>query len=145
MIYELNVIQMKYRLLRLLLFASALAWGISIVAVFLPWSTAVDSLQSMGATAIPNDPMLNYWLRMAAGGFTFVGVIFLLIGLNPEKYRNIIGLMAILMFLEGLILLVSGLYLNLKPFPFYSDSGFCIISGLAIFYLRNAKKEILNN
>ena len=130
---------MKYRLLRLFLFASALAWGISIVAVFLPWTVAVNSLQSMGAGQIPNDPMLNYWLRMAAGGFTFVGIIFLLIGINPERYRNIIGLMAILMFFEGLIILFSGLRLHLKPFPFYSDAGFCILSGLTIFYLRNEK------
>ena len=131
---------MKYRLLRLFLLASALAWGISIVAVFLPWSVAVNSLQSMGAGQIPNDPMLNYWLRMAAGGFTFVGIIFLLIGINPERYRNIIGLMAVLMFFEGLIILFSGLHLHLQPFPFYSDASFCILSGLAIFYLRNEKK-----
>ena len=130
---------MKYRLLRMILFASALAWGISIIAVFLPWSLAINSLQSMGAGQIPNDPMLNYWLRMAAGGFTVVGVIFLLAGLQPDKYRNIIGLMGVLMFLEGIIIFISGLHLGLKLFPFWSDAGFCLLAGSAIWFLRNAK------
>ena len=132
---------MKYRLLKTLLFAAALAWGISIVAIFLPWNIAVNSLQSMGAGQIPNDPMLNYWLRMAAGGFTVVGVIFLLAGIQPDKYRNIIGLMGILMFLDGMIILVSGLNLGLTLFPFWSDAWFCLLAGAAIWFLRNANKN----
>ncbi len=53
------------RLLRILLLASAFAWAVSAVAVVLPWSTALIALQGLGASDIPTDPMLDYWLRMA--------------------------------------------------------------------------------
>ena len=58
---------MHLRLLRLFLSFAALAWGISIVGVFLTWSSAVGALQGLGAKSIAYDPILDYWLRMAAG------------------------------------------------------------------------------
>ena len=76
---------MRYRLLRLLLFVSAFAWAVSVVAVVLPWPTAVTALNGLGAGAVPNDPMLDYWLRMAAGAFTGVGIFFLVLGLWPPR------------------------------------------------------------
>jgi peptidoglycan/LPS O-acetylase OafA/YrhL len=132
---------MKYRILRFLLFASAFAWAVSIVAVFLPWPLAVAALQNMGGGNIPDDPMLNYWLRGAAATFTGVGVIFFVVALRPDKYRNIIGLMGSLMFLEGLVMLVYGVLLGLRPFPFYADTVFCMLVGAVIVWLRNEEKD----
>jgi hypothetical protein len=128
---------MRYRLLRLLLFVSAFAWAVSVVAVVLPWPTAVTALNGLGAGAVPNDPMLDYWLRMAAGAFTGVGIFFLVLGLWPRRFSNVIGLAAALMFLEGLVLLVHGLRLGLPPFPFYADAAFCLLVGAGIWILRN--------
>ena len=136
---------MKYRLLRLLLLVSAFAWGVSVVAVILPWPIAVTALNGLGAGAIPDDPMLDYWLRMAAGAFTGVGIFFLVLGLWPKRFSNVIGLASALMFLEGLVLLVHGLRLGLSPFPFYADTAFCILAGAGIWILRGeaADKEPL--
>ncbi len=127
---------MKYRLLRLLLFVSAFAWAVSVVAVVLPWPTAAAALNGLGAGAIPNDPMLDYWLRMAAGAFTGVGIFFLVVGLWPRRFSNVIGLAAALMFLEGVVLLVHGFRLGLPPFPFYADTAFCLLVGAGIWILR---------
>ena len=136
---------MKYRILRFLLFASAFAWAISIVAVFLPWPLAVAALQNMGGGDIPNDPMLNYWLRGAAATFTGVGILFFAVALRPDKYRSMIGLMGSLMFLQGLVMLVYGVMLELSPFPFYADAAFCMLVGAVIFYLRNEEKDLNSN
>lgn len=132
---------MKTRLLRLLLLASAFAWAVSVVAVLLPWPMAVTALRGLGAGEIPADPMLDYWLRMAAGAFTGVGIFFLALALWPRRFANVIGMAGTLMFAEGLVLLVHGLRLGLPPFPFYADTAFCLLVGAGIWILR---KETAN-
>jgi hypothetical protein len=63
---------MQLRLLRIFLGFAALAWGVSIVGVFLSWRTASQALQDLGAQPIQYDRMLDYWLRMASGAFGLV-------------------------------------------------------------------------
>jgi hypothetical protein len=132
---------MKSRLLRLLLLASAFAWAVSVVAVILPWPMAVTALRGLGAGDIPADPMLDYWLRMAAGAFTGVGIFFLALAIWPSRFANVIGMAGALMFAEGIVLLAHGLRLGLRPFPFYADTAFCLLVGAGIWMLR---KEATN-
>jgi hypothetical protein len=133
---------MYTRLLKLILLVAAFGWGISILGVILPWSVATAGLYGLGAGEIPNDPMLNYWLRMAGGGFTMIGAIFAVILIAPKKYAVLIPLMAWLSIAEGIILLVSGLRLGLPPFPFSGDTSFCICVGIGLLVVHpRAKKE----
>ena len=128
---------MKRRLLRLFLFVTVFGWAISIFGVVLPWSTAITGLQCLGAGEIPHDPMVDYWMRMAAGAFTGIGIFVLFVALWPKKFRNVIGLIGCLSVLEGLVLLVHGLRLGLPPFPFYGDAAFCLLIGAGIWILKN--------
>ena len=130
---------MKYRILRLLLFTAAFGWAISVVGLLLPWSLAVTGLNGLGAGAIPHDPMLDYWLRMAAGAFTGIGLLFLIVAIRPRRFRNLIGLIGLFQFSEGVILLVHGARLGLPAFPFYGDVAFCLFIGSGILLLRNEK------
>ena len=133
---------MYTRLLKLLLAVAVFGWGISILGVVLPWSVATTGLSGLGAGPIPDDPMLNYWLRMAGGGFTMVGAVFAAILLAPKKYAILIPLMAWLSIAEGAILLVSGLRLGLPPFPFWGDTGFCLSIGIGLLLVHpRAERE----
>jgi hypothetical protein len=133
---------MRLRLLRLFLGFSGLAWGISIVGVFLTWSAAAQALQGLGAHPIAYDRMLDYWLRMAAGAFALVGGWYLVLMIWPQKFHAAIPWFGGLMLVEGLILLFHGLRLSLPPFPFYGDIAACFVGGGAILYLaRYAKPE----
>jgi len=132
---------MYTRLQKIILMTAAFGWGISFLGVFLPWSVAVAGLNGLGAGTIPNDPMLNYWLRMAGGGFTMIGVIFTAILVAPEKYAVLIPLMAYLSIAEGIILLVSGLRLGLPSFPFWYDTSFCIGIGVAFLLIQSRLKQ----
>ena len=133
---------MYSRLLNLLLAVAALGWGIAILGVLLPWSVATAGLNGLGAGQIPSDPMLNYWMRMAGGGFSMIGIIFAAILIAPKKYAVMIPLMAYLSIAEGIILLVSGIRLGLSPFPFWGDTSFCIGVGVGLLALHpRAKKE----
>src|SRR5690348_8887032 len=116
---------MRLRLLRLLLGAAAFVWGVSICGVFMSWSAASQALQGLGAQPIHYDPMLDYWLRMAAGAFGLVGLWYLVLTIWPGKFQVAIPWFGVLMLIEGVILLVHGLRLSLPPFPFYGDTAAC--------------------
>jgi hypothetical protein len=133
---------MYSRLLKLILLVAAFGWGISILGVILPWSMATAGLNGLGAGPIANDPMLDYWMRMAGGGFTMIGAVFAAILLKPRKYAVLLPLMAYLSIAEGIILLVSGLRLGLPPFPFWGDTSFCIGTGVGILVVYpRARRE----
>ena len=87
----------KFKLLRFVLFASGIAWGASIFGVILPWDNAETLLQGLGAHPVEYDPMLNYWLRMAAGAFTLVGCIFFAMAWKPQRYAAVLPLFGWLM------------------------------------------------
>jgi hypothetical protein len=125
---------MQLRLLRLFLGFSALSWGASAVGVFVSWQQAEKFLEGLGAKPIAYDPMLDYWLRMAAGAFALIGVWYLLLTLQPQKFSAAIPWFGRLMLVEGLILLVHGLRLSLPPFPFYGDVSACLIAGSGILF-----------
>ncbi len=125
---------MHLRLLRLFLGFAAFAWGISVVGVFASWSQAAEMLQGLGAKPIAYDPMLDYWLRMAAGAFTLIGGWYLVLMLWPKKFHAAIPWFGWLMILEGVILLVHGLRLKLGPFPFYGDVSACFFGGAGIVF-----------
>lgn len=129
---------MRLRLLRLALVLAGLGWAIAIVGVFLPWPAAVAVLKGLGATEIANDPMLQYWFRMTAGGFTLIGVFYLVLAARPGAWPGALPVAGGLMLFEGIVLLVHGLLLGLASFPFWADVAFCFATGLAILLLRSS-------
>ncbi len=126
---------MKLKLLRLTLAFSAFAWGVSLFGVFASWSAAQAVFQELGAGNINHDPMLDYWLRMAAGLFSLVGALFLVLALRPLQHRAIIPWFGGFMLVEGIVLLVQGLRLRLSPIRFVADTLACLGAGAAILYL----------
>jgi hypothetical protein len=122
-----------YLLLRILLVCAGFGWIISVVGVFMPWSFVARQLTELGAQNLPNDPMLNYWLRMTAGAFSFIGLAFLALSLRPERYLSVIRFAAVFLIVEGAILATEGLALKLFPIPYFVDSSFCLVIGIGIF------------
>jgi hypothetical protein len=131
---------MQLRLLRLFLAFSAFAWGVSVVGVFATWPQINSIAQGMGAKPIAYDPMLDYWLRMAAGAFALIGGWYLVLMIWPQKFHAAIPWFGALMLAEGIILLVHGLRLGLPPFPFYGDVSACFLGGAGILYFARAAK-----
>ncbi len=114
---------------RIFLLAGAIGWGISIWGVLLPWSVMDIVLQNMGAASPITDVQVQYWFRMATGAWSIIGFLYLIVLLKPQKYNNLVPLLAWGTLFEGIVLLVHGLYLNLPIFPFAGDVGFCLIVG----------------
>ena len=114
---------------RIFLLAGAIGWGISILGVLLPWSVMDIVLQNMGAASPITDVQVQYWFRMATGAWSIIGFLYLMVLLKPQKYNNLIPLLAWGTVFEGIVLLIHSLYLNLPIFPFAGDVGFCLIVG----------------
>ena len=131
----------RLRLLRLMLLLSGCTWGASIFGVFLPWSDLLSLLQGLGLKEFSYDPMLEYWVRMAAGAFTLLGMIFLEFGRNPQRYQAVLPLFAFLMVGEGFVLLVHGVRLHLPPLPFVADVAACLTGGIGIFLFSPAASD----
>ena len=126
---------------RIFLLAGAIGWGVSILGVLLPWSVMDIVLQNMGAASPITDVQIQYWFRMATGAWSIIGFLYLMVLLKPQKYDNLIPLLAWGTIFEGIVLLIHGLYLNLPLFPFAGDVGFCLIVGGGLLLSNNAKKQ----
>ncbi len=130
-------------MLRLILLAAGLGWGLTLVGAFLPWDWATEHLEKFGGSGeIPDDVMLNYWMRMASGAFGFVGVFFLLSAWKPYEYKNIIPVLAYGSLCEAAILIFYGIKFDLPIFPFGPDVAIALVPGIAILLL---KSELSNN
>ena len=114
---------------RIFLLAGAIGWGVSILGVLLSWSVMDIVLQNMGTAAPITDLQIQYWFRMATGAWSIIGFLYLIVLLKPQKYNNLIPLLAWGTVFEGIVLLIHGLYLNLPLLPFAGDVGFCLIVG----------------
>lgn len=126
---------MKLRLLRIVLMAAGLVWSAALLGIFADWPMAENALEGLGARPIEYDPMLDYWLRMAAGAFTLIGFWYFALAIWPNKFREAIPWFGAFMLLEGVVLTVHGLRLSLPPFPFYADSSACLLLGSAVIGL----------
>ena len=134
--------ELRLTLLRLFLLGAGGGWAATVIGVFLPWELAVDHLQTFGgAGPIPNDPMLEYWMRMAAGAFFIIGCLFLICAWKPYEYANVIPILGALNLGEGLLLLGFGSYLQLTWFPFGVDVAIGIVPGIGILYFYSVLKE----
>ena len=120
---------MKLTLLRAFLGLGAATWGAAAPGVFLKWRTAADAMEGFGASPVTYDRMLDYWLRMASGGFALVGCLYLLLMIWPRRFREIVPFMGWFALIEGVVLLGHGLRLGLHPWPFYGDVSACFVSG----------------
>jgi hypothetical protein len=131
----------RLRLLRLILLFCSFVWGVSAFGVFMKWDVAIGVLQGMGAKPIAYDPMLDYWLRMAAGAFALVGTGYLLLAISPRKYAMMLPWFGWIMIVEGIVLLAHGLRLGLNPFPFIGDVSASFAGGLGILLLKNSARS----
>ncbi|NLH18371.1 MAG: hypothetical protein GX455_17490 [Phycisphaerae bacterium] len=131
----------RIMVLRILLVCAGFGWVISVFGVFMPWSFVAKQLTELGAQNLPNDPMLNYWLRMTAGAFSFIGLAFFALSLRPQAYLPVIRFAAVFLIVEGVILGTAGLVLELFPIPYCVDSSFCLVIGIGI--LLSARNNML--
>jgi hypothetical protein len=132
--------------LRAFLGLATVTWGAAIPGVFLSWNTATAAMEGFGAGPLVYDKMLDYWLRMVCGAFGLIGCLYLLPTIQPRRFREFIPWLGLLALVEGLVLIVHGFRLGLRPWPFYGDFAACLVSGVGILSCwRAARGELCRN
>jgi peptidoglycan/LPS O-acetylase OafA/YrhL len=115
----------------------------------MPWSFISSQLEGLGAKNLSSDPMLNYWLRMTAGAFTFIGILCFVAAINPIKQLQLIRSISLFLLCEGIVLLIAGITLHLFPVPYVVDSMFCLLIGGSMLVLsgmiKTESKEVNEN
>ncbi|MBL7012019.1 MAG: hypothetical protein ISR85_03715 [Kiritimatiellales bacterium] len=130
--------------LRFFLTYTAFGWGICLAGVFTPAATAFDLLEYIGGidpAPMLADPMYDYWLRMASSTFAFIGIGYLILAIWPRRFSSVLPFAGAFMLLEGVILLVHGLRLDLQPTPFLGDTAFCLVGGIGILLFMGSVRE----
>jgi hypothetical protein len=133
--------QRMISVLRFFCIVGAAGWGISALGLFMPWSFLAGQLRNLGAQNVSDDVMIQYWLRMTAGAFTFIGILFVLLALNPVRYSLLILPLGIFMLIEGGILATFGVSLH-TSITFVADAGFCLLIGLALLIVNFKSKTL---
>jgi hypothetical protein len=119
-------------LLRVFLVSAAIAWGVSLAGLVLPWAMVEKELGGYGATLPMDDVMVQYWLKMAAAVYTLMGCFFIMVAIWPIKYRPVIKLIGLLHVILGVVFLINGLMLDVDAIPLYVDVSFCFCIGVGI-------------
>ena len=125
-------------LLRVFLALAALTWGAAIPGIFLSWDAATAAMEGFGAGPLAYDKMMDYWLRMASGAFGLIGCLYLLPAIRPHRFREVIPWLGLFALVEGVVLMVHGFRLGLRPWPFHGDVTACLVSGGGILWCWNS-------
>ncbi len=131
-------------LLRLFLVYTAVGWGICTVGIFISTVFGYKMLHFVGGVdtgGLSGDPMYDYWFRMASSVFGLIGIFYFFLALKPEKYAVVMPFAGWFMIIEGVVLLIHGVRLELPPTPWYGDVGFCLVGGLGILLCMNGKQR----
>ena len=89
----------------------------------------------MGAGKIPDDPLLNYWLRMASVSFGCIGVGSAMACLRPVRYFGLVRLLGPFHLVVGTTLAISAWRIPLSPDlhpTFIPDIVFCFLTATLI-------------
>ena len=97
------------------LFAAAVGWTITLWFLFQPWNVVAAGLLVMGGPAIPYHPFLDYWQRIIAGAFGLIGIFFLIVALQFEKFRPVVLWIGLFHLALGIISTVSSVMNKMSP------------------------------
>ncbi len=123
---------MPDRGLKIVLWIAGVGWGSSIFMVVAPWSCYETCANMFGFGALPTGPAVVYGVRVMSAVSAFVGAYFLVLARNPRAYAPFLKLSIGGLMFVGLVCLVTGLALNMRPPWYLGDVFFCWIIGLLL-------------
>lgn len=120
-----NLTGVRKRLIRIMSCIIGLGFLISLYFTFTSWETGYSYLCDMGAKPVAYQPIFKYWLNMASASFGCVGVLYLMIALDPQKYIQIIPWASLQLLFVGVILIITGFRVGLQTEFFLGDVAYC--------------------
>jgi len=124
--------------LKIVLWIAAVLCLLSVFGLFLPMSAWQKMTEFFGVGSLPDSPLLLYIARLLSATYAGVGVFFVILALNPEKYGTLVLFSAIASIALGIACALTGLAVKMPNLWFLSDALSAIILGILIlvFYHR---------
>jgi len=108
------------KLLKVLLYATGVSCALGAVALFMPRSWMVLGHEWLGMGAFPAQPVAEYLARETSGMYAFYGVLLLCLAGDVRRYRRIVTLSALSIWLVATVMLFYG---GMPTFWLWSDFG----------------------
>lgn len=123
------------RLLKGLLWFCGLMLLITFPMALVSWSVVEKFYEWFGLAPLAPDALNVYFYRVTCASCGMVGIYFIIIALDPVRYLPLIRLTGWGMIFLGLVALVTGITVNMKPPWYIADGGICTLLGLLITVL----------
>ena len=126
--------------LRICLFAVAVAGIMCLPTLFFAWpDNAAGARAYLCIHDLPSSlptRLVEYWIYMYFALNVAVGAIFLVAGLYPRQYRQLITVLALILILLGLAVMFHAWRLQLALNPYIFDLICCWVFGPLILYFN---------
>jgi hypothetical protein len=109
---------------------------------FTPISTWESIAKYLGVEVLPDSPMFVYVARLTSAMWTMIGVFFIILAMNPERYNVMIPFSGLAMVFLGMVCWVTGLVMGMPPRLVLTDSLSSIVLGTLIFALWDKAKRL---
>jgi hypothetical protein len=112
------------------------------VMFFLPISAWESIAKVFGVESLPDTPMFVYVARLTSAMWTMIGVFFIILAMNPEKYDVMIPFSGLAMVFLGMVCWVTGLVMGMPSRLVLADSLSSIVLGTLIFAFWKKNKKV---
>ncbi len=135
--------QSTMRGLKTCLWIAGIACLLSVcVMFFTPISVWESIARYLGVEVLPDSPMFVYVARLTSAMCTMIGVFFIILAMNPERYDVMIPFSGLAMVFLGMVCWVTGLVMGMPSRLVLVDSLSGIVLGTLIFSLWNKTKRL---
>lgn len=123
------------KLLKTLLWVCGIIFFISFPMMTVPWNVVENLCKWFGLPAMPADAMTVYAYRMICVLCGFIGIYFIVLATDPIRYRKLVCLTGWGLMFVGLVAIITGIMVDMKPPWYIADGGFGVLTGLLITVL----------
>ena len=130
----------KMRGLKICLWITGVLCLLAILGLFLPLSVCETVAAFFGVEQLPDWPVITYALRTIAATFVGIGVYFIILALDPQRYGILVPFSALTAIFICVVCLTAGPIAGMPAKWFLIDALSCAILGILIlFFWRQVK------
>ena len=114
---------------------------LAVVGLFLPMSALDRIAQVFGGVNLPEESLVNYGVRGISATFVAIGVFYIMLALDPERYGPMVPFSGAAAVFVGLSCGVAGAVEGLSVMVYLFDALGCTVVGLLILGFWNKCRQ----
>lgn len=123
------------KLLKTLLWLCGLLFFSAFPLMVVSWGVVEGFCRWLGLPVLPADTLTVYFYRISCAFCGVTSIYFFIMASDPLRYLKFVLLAGWGMIFIGLVALVSGIMVEMRPPWYIADGGFAVLIGLLIIVL----------